>query len=306
MKYYYPEIEKKIKIKYISDNPLIYKPWSFLEYYWLKNKNNQKDYLHIPSNTQMSEFLNKFNENHINIVLGEIKLREMQRDDKNSLGDLNKMVDSYGWNWINWKLTSSQKVLDELIKVENRILKEKNELSNQTLKIMGKIRLKESTDYGKNVEKAITDFITKDVVTSKYEWEIRFFSNLLDEGNFVILGHNQHIVDNDGIMQGEIDYILMNKENKKIYLSDLKTATTADKTDYWRQLAVYRKILINLNPHLKSMISDDVIIFHVNEKKNVHRLISKNMSNGKIEVIVNKMFDLKKEYLQVMLEYENK
>ncbi len=305
MKYYYPELKEKLKLKFIGDANKIVKPWSFLEYYYLIDQNNSENYLYIPSNTQISEFLNKFNESHILPILGKIKFNEL-KNGSSQLGDLDLMVKDYGWNWINWVTEPAQNVLDELIKVKSQMVGNVNELSNQTLKILGRIRLKESTDYGKEVEKSINEFITNDLVNKKYEWEINFFIKLLEENNFIILEHNQHFVHPKGMIQGEIDYILMDKTTKKIYISDLKTATSADKIDYWRQLGVYKKTFEDLNPHLKGIISDELIIFHINEKKNIHKIYRKNIEHTDTMKSIKLLIQIREKYLQEMLEYEKK
>ncbi len=306
MKYYYPSLINKLKLKFIKeDDHSIHRPWSFLEYYYLINKNKKDDFLYIPSNTQLSEFLNKFNETHLLSVLGKIKFNELING-QSKLDNLKEMQDDYGWNWVNWKLESSQNILDELISIKNGIIKSISNVSTQTIKILGRIRLKESIDYGKDVEFAINSFIVEKKLNKNYEWEIKYFVNLLEENNLVVIDHNKKFVYPGGIFQGEIDYILINKETKKIYIADLKTSTIADKIDYWRQLCLYKKAIIELNPHLKKFISDELLIFHINEKRNIHRVYRKNISQSNLVKIINFLVEIRKKYLEELFEYENR
>ncbi len=90
-RYYYPELQKKIKLKLIKKEKL-YQPYKKLDFYYLEQSN---EFLNIPSNSSLSEFLNKFNEPYILPLLGEYKLNQIKREQKFEI-DLNDMVNNFG------------------------------------------------------------------------------------------------------------------------------------------------------------------------------------------------------------------
>ena len=293
-KFYYNDIVSKIKLKFIDiPNEKIFQPWKGLDFFYLIKGN---DYLHIPSNTQLSEFLNKFNEAHIIPKLGEYHFKKIYQNGI-SEEEINEMILDYGWNWMNWNSDDGKKVIKQLTSISNKKIDKVNFISRSTLKILGRLKLKESTDYGKQIEKKIDNYLLE---KTDLCWEVEQFLKHLDKHNFVVIAFNKKILDPEGLLFGEIDFLLMDKAKKEIYVCDLKTSVTADKTDYWRQLLVYRNILVKLNPHLKNKISEKLIIIHINQIKKISDIYIKDFKDSNLKKLIDKSFELKKNYLNLL------
>ncbi len=297
MKIYYPELINKIELKFINESLRNFiRPWPSLDFFYLVNKKDFNSPLHIPSNTQLSEFLNKFNETDILPKLGKYKINELI---KNPISiDIDEMVNDYGWDWFNWNSKEGKDILKNIEAIYNN----PSEFSSpnlKTLKILGRLKLKDSTDYGKKVEKEINLYLDSEgeLKLEEASIETQRFITLLKENNKVVIAKNKKILHPDAIFYGEIDYLLMDKNTKKIYICDLKTSSNADTIDYWRQVEVYRKILIDLNPKISNMISDETIIININSKKNNY-IFYKRKVNSNISKIINDAFELKSRYIK--------
>ncbi len=297
MKIYYPELINKIELKFINESLRNFiRPWPSLDFFYLVNKKDFNSPLHIPSNTQLSEFLNKFNETDILPKLGKYKINELI---KNPISiNIDEMVNDYGWDWFNWNSKEGKDILKNIEAIYNN----PSEFSSpnlKTLKILGRLKLKDSTDYGKKVEKEINLYLDSEgeLKLEEASIETQRFITLLKENNKVVIAKNKKILHPNAIFYGEIDYLLMDKNTKKIYICDLKTSSNADTIDYWRQVEVYRKILIDLNPKISNMISDETIIININSKKNNY-IFYKRKVNPNISKIVNDAFELKIRYIK--------
>ncbi|AHK22693.1 PD-(D/E)XK nuclease family protein [Candidatus Hepatoplasma crinochetorum] len=304
-RYYYPELQKKIKLKLIKKDKL-YQPYKKLDFYYLEQSN---EFLNIPSNSSLSEFLNKFNEPYILPLLGEYKLNQIKREQKFEI-DLNDMVNNFGWNWINWNSEKGKRILYELDLIQKKIkMFTKQTIYNQTLKILGKIKLQESIDYGKKVESDIVNYLENEesIPISTQSTEVLEFLNHLDQNNFVVIGHNLKFYHPDGIFTGEIDFLLINKDTKMIHICDLKTSSEGDNFDYWRQVAIYHYVFKLLNPHLKNNISDELIIININNLKDKlkSKFYSRMITDNKLLEICQDVLSLKEKYL-LSLDFFNK
>ncbi|CRX37126.1 / / hypothetical protein / 640652:641584 Reverse [Candidatus Hepatoplasma crinochetorum] len=304
-RYYYPELSKKIKLKLIKKEKL-YQPYKSLNFYYLEQNN---EFLHIPSNTNLSEFLNKFNEPYILPLLGEYKLKQIKKEQQFNL-DLNNMVNDFGWNWINWNSEKGKRVLYELKLIQDKVkMFTKQTIYSQTLKILGKIKLQESIDYGKKTESDIVNFLENEenIAISTQSTEVLEFIQYLDQKNFVVIGHNLKFYHPDGIFTGEIDFLLINKDTKMIHVCDLKTSSEGNNFDYWRQVGIYQYILKKLNPHLEKNISDELIIININNLKDTLKseFYTKRITEGKLLEIIEDVLQLKEKYL-LSLDFFNK
>lgn len=304
-RYYYPELSKKIKLKLIKKEKL-YQPYKSLNFYYLEQNN---EFLNIPSNSSLSEFLNKFNEPYILPLLGEYKLKQIKKEQQFNL-DLNNMVNDFGWNWINWNSEKGKRVLYELKLIQDKVkMFTKQTIYSQTLKILGKIKLQESIDYGKKTESDIVNFLENEenIAISTQSTEVLEFIQYLDQKNFVVIGHNLKFYHPDGIFTGEIDFLLINKDTKMIHVCDLKTSSEGNNFDYWRQVGIYQYILKKLNPHLEKNISDELIIININNLKNnlKSEFYTKRITEGKLLEIIEDVLQLKEKYL-LSLDFFNK
>ncbi|BDV03810.1 MAG: hypothetical protein HPPSJP_5310 [Candidatus Hepatoplasma scabrum] len=304
-RYYYPELQQKIKLKLIKKTKL-YQPYKNLDFYYLEQNN---EFLSVPSNTNLSEFLNKFNEPYILPLLGEYKLKQIKKEKEFNV-DLDKMVNEFGWNWINWNSEKGKRVLYELKLIKDQVkMFTKQTIYSQTLKILGKIKLQESIDYGKNIEREIVDYLEneEDILISTQSTEVLEFINYLDQKNFVVIGHNLKFYHPDGIFMGEIDFLLINKDTKMIHVCDLKTSSEGNNFDYWRQVGIYQYVLKILNPHLKKNISDELIIININNLKDQLKseFYIRKITEGKLLEIIKDVFTLKEKYL-LSLDFFNK
>lgn len=304
-RYYYPELSKKIKLKLINKEKL-YQPYKSLNFYYLEQNN---EFLHIPSNTNLSEFLNKFNESYILPLLGEYKLKQIKKDQTFDF-DLDKMINDFGWNWINWNSDKGKRVLYELKLIQDKVkMFTKQTVYSQTLKILGKIKLQESIDYGLKTEADIVNFLENEenIAISTQSTEVLEFIHYLDQKNLVVIGHNLKFYHPDGIFTGEIDFLLINKDTKMIHVCDLKTSSEGNNFDYWRQVGIYQYILKKLNPHLEKNISDELIIININNLKDKLKseFYTKRITEEKLLEIIEDVLQLKEKYL-LSLDFFNK
>lgn len=295
---YYPKILEQINLKFVP-NDKVYRPYEGLDFYYLTNIKNPESPFYISSNTQLSEFLNKFNESDILPKLGKIKYKEILNDINFKI-DIKELKENYGWNWINWNSSQGKKVIDQLDQLNKRKIKKFEDLNSQTTKILGRIRLKESTDYGINVENAINNFLINNEIDPKYEWEIYEFCEILNKNKLVVIGFSKRIIHHDGIFTGIIDYILMSKETKKIIITDLKTSSIADNLDYWRQILFYYKLLISLNYQLKNNFSTELSIIHINKKKKISIIYKRDFKNSNLDKLLDQVIYTKKIYLNLL------
>lgn len=299
MKIYYPELKEKVKLNFINyNNENLIQPYPGLDFFYLKlDKLNN---LHIPSNTQLSEFLNKFNENDILPKLGERKLEDLKLERGEKLPSLELIVNDFGWNWINWNSNKGKKVLENLKKINKRDESIWTNIDKATKDILGRIKLKESTDYGIKVESSFNNYLLKDDDNfADYSQEVKDIYDLLINKDLVVISFKNKFLHPNGIFWGEIDYILMNKKTKKIHLADLKTSYAADNYDYWRQLAIYLKVFKELNKHLAKHISDDLYIIHVSKmnNRNSKTLYKKNINEDNLNYFVDSAIELKNNYI---------
>ncbi len=297
MKIYYPELVNKIELIFIDESSRKFiRPWPSLDFFYMVNQKDFNSPLHIPSNTQLSEFLNKFNETDILPKLGKYKINELIKEPKTI--DIDELRNDYGWDWFNWNTKEGEEILQNIKNIYENPSLDIN-LNSKTLKILGRLKLKDSTDYGKAVEKEINVYLDseEDSNLNDFSIETQKFINILKDNNKVIIAKNKKILHPDAIFYGEIDYLLMDKDSKKIYICDLKTSASADTVDYWRQVEVYRQMLIELNPKISKMISEETIIININKKKDNY-LFYKKKVNDEIKKIVEESFELKKRYLK--------
>lgn len=307
MKIYYPQIKNQIKIKLIDkNNDKLFQPFPGLDFFYLKL--DPFTNLHIPSNTQLSEFLNKFNESDILPKLGE-KMAEDLRIERAKLPDLQLMQKDFGWNWVNWNSKKGIKVLKNLELIQNKDKRVFDYLDRGTKEILGRIKLKISTDYGKEIEEKFNNYLEIDDGNfNDFPIEVNDIYDLLVQNNLVVIDYKAKFVHPDGIFWGEIDYILMNKITKKIHLADLKTSYSANNYDYWRQLSMYHNVFLKLNPHLKNNISDEIFIIHVSKlnNRNSKKLYSKKVTEDNLNIFTNQAIELKNNYINKLKDWNKK